>query len=255
LRGFLNAVKFVAAVQDLNGVQGKLMGITERREREREHVRVQIVEAARDLLSEGGLNALSMRGIAERIEYSPATIYLYFRDKDELIRDVVHAGFELMGDYVQQEVSLLGGQVADPLARFGAMGRAYVRFALENTSYFRVMFELPGVAQVDCPADVEPAHSDAGFARVVETLTEASAMGALGIPDPRRAAVIGWGLMHGLTSLFLSGHLTKVATTPEEFLELIEEAKGAMYAGIRATPAAKPIAPAASARSRRGRTR
>ncbi|MEX0893041.1 MAG: helix-turn-helix domain-containing protein, partial [Gemmatimonadota bacterium] len=58
------------------------MGIAERREREREQVRTLIVEAARDILSAEGLEALSMRAIAERIEYSPATIYLYFKDKD-----------------------------------------------------------------------------------------------------------------------------------------------------------------------------
>ena len=54
------------------------------------------VEAARDIVSERGLDALSMRSIAERIEYSPATLYLYFRDKDELVHEVVRAGFALL---------------------------------------------------------------------------------------------------------------------------------------------------------------
>jgi AcrR family transcriptional regulator len=75
------------------------MGIAERREREKEALRTLIIEAARDILSEQGLDALSMRAIAERIEYSPATIYLYFRDKDELIREVVCAGFERLHEF------------------------------------------------------------------------------------------------------------------------------------------------------------
>jgi AcrR family transcriptional regulator len=66
------------------------------REREREQLRHDIVTAARDLLLEQGLSGLSMRSIADRIEYSPATIYLYFKDKDELVGEVVHTGFELM---------------------------------------------------------------------------------------------------------------------------------------------------------------
>ena len=57
------------------------MGVTERRERERQAVRQEILDAARALFIEEGYEKTSMRKIAEKIEYSPTTIYLYFKDK------------------------------------------------------------------------------------------------------------------------------------------------------------------------------
>ena len=194
------------------------MGIAERREREREQLRQRILEAARDLLSEQGLAGLSMRGIAERIEYSAATIYLYYKDKDELIHDVVHAGFAVMHEYTRAELALLG-ETANAAEQYAAMGRAYARFALENTAYFRVMFELPGAAHFereDC-AERDPSQPD-GFEVVVDLIERATAEGSMRVADARRAALIGWGLVHGLTSLYLSGNLMDRVTSNEEFM-------------------------------------
>src|SRR5690554_886786 len=99
------------------------MGIAERRGRDREALRTRIVEAARDIVSEAGLDALSMRSIAERIEYSPGTIYLYFRDKNELLGEVIHAGFERMGEYIESEFQSLGAD-SSPTMQHRALGRA-----------------------------------------------------------------------------------------------------------------------------------
>ena len=64
------------------------MGISERRERDRQAVRSKILDAARDLFAAEGYDAVTMRRIAEAIEYSPTTIYLHFKDKDALIREL-----------------------------------------------------------------------------------------------------------------------------------------------------------------------
>jgi AcrR family transcriptional regulator len=206
------------------------MGITERREREREALRQRIVEAARDLLSEHGLAALSMRAIAERIEYSPATIYLYFRDKDELVLQVVQAGFERLREYTSDELKQIS-ETADAADQYAATGRAYVRFALDNTAYFRVMFELPGSPKLDCPEVTDPSGDPDAFERVVARLEQAQRDGLVTVPDVRKAAVIGWGLVHGLTSLYLSGHLHQELESSEEFMALIEEAMRSLYRG------------------------
>jgi AcrR family transcriptional regulator len=211
------------------------MGIAERREREREALRTQIVEAARDILSEQGLDALSMRAIAERIEYSPATIYLYFRDKPELIHEVVREGFKRMAACTQAEID--AARADGPLAEYGAMGRAYARFALENTAYFRVMFELPAVAQMDCecpgPEDGVAATDEPSFEPVVQVIQRAVDQGLIVVEDAFRGAVIGWGLVHGLTSLFLSGHLRDAVQSQEQFLALIDGAQKSLYHGWR----------------------
>lgn len=206
------------------------MGVAERREREREQLRQQIVDAARDLLLEQGLAGLSMRAIAERIEYSPATIYIYFKDKEELVREVVHTGFELMGVTVAAELER-AGETASAREQYGAMGRAYARFAIENPAYFRVMFELPATAELSCvePAPGSPADFDAAVGMVARAVAE----GDIGPVDPRRTALFGWGLIHGLTTLYLAGHLVGEVRTPEEFTELIEDAMRSIYAGWR----------------------
>ena len=209
------------------------MGTAERREREREHVRTLILEAARDLLSEEGLSALSMRAIAERIEYSPGTIYLYFRDKDELIAQVVEEGFERLRESVERELSALA-ETANAAEQYGAIGRAYVRFALENTAYFRVMFELPGSARFECTR--EEREAEAGpkvFDSVVETIERAGREGSFRVADARRAALIGWGMVHGLVSLYVGRHMVPDVASNEEFLVLVEEAMRSIDTGWR----------------------
>jgi AcrR family transcriptional regulator len=208
------------------------VGVAERREREREQLRQHVIEAARDLLLEQGLSGLSMRSIAERIEYSPATIYLYFEDKEELVREVVRTGFERMSAVVMEEMGACAGSGA--AEQYGAMGRAYAKFALGNPSYFRVMFELPGKPEVEC---VPQEGGAVGFEAAESLVRRAVEEGGFGAVDPRRTAVVGWGLIHGLTSLYLSGHLGGEVAGPEEFLELIEDAMHTMYAGwAPATP-------------------
>ncbi|CAN5796952.1 TetR/AcrR family transcriptional regulator [soil metagenome] len=210
------------------------MGISERREREKEALRTRIIEAARDIVSEEGVEALSMRAIAERIEYSAGTIYLYFRDKEELVREVVREGFHRMGLCVQQEMeeSAPGG---NPALQHRCLGRAYVKFALENTAYFRVMFELPGVPRMECPSDCESqAHEfadESGWAATVATVQGAMDAGLISIPDAQEGAIISWGLVHGLTSLYLSGHLGRAIGTHDEFLQLVERAMDSLGEG------------------------
>jgi AcrR family transcriptional regulator len=212
------------------------MGIAERREREKEALRTLILEAARDILSEQGLDALSMRAIAERIEYSPATIYLYFRDKEELILEVVRAGFVRMGEYMREEVA---APVEEPKAveAYRAMGRAYARFALENTAYFRVMFELPSVPSLECHpcegVDVLAKRDEQSFEYAIHTLEEAITEGSVEMADARRGATVGWGLVHGLTSLYLGGHLVDMIGSHEELLDLVDEAQRSLYEGWR----------------------
>lgn len=204
------------------------MGTAERRERERESVRTAIVEATRDILSENGLGGLSMRAIADRIEYSPATIYLYFKDKDELVREVVLEAFETLTAYMRREVEALG-ETAGAGEQYSAMGRAYARFALDNTAYFRVMFELPPVPHMECPEPDAPG----GLEGVTATVQRAMDEGSIDAEDARRTAVLGWGLVHGLTSLYLTGRLTDVVSTNDEFVDLIEDAMRTMNAGTR----------------------
>jgi len=191
-------------------------------------------------VSERGLDGLSMRSIAERIEYSPATIYLYFKDKDELLRSVVEEGFERLGALMVAQIEA-AGPGAGVQEQYAATGRAYAIFALENTAYFRVMFELPTVAQMECPepcADGAPMTEEKGWGFIVGLVQRAIDAGVFHIPDALRGAVIGWGLVHGLTSLYVSGHFRDLVTSRDDFLNLVEEAMSSLHVGWRIPVAA-----------------
>src|SRR5438034_7537093 len=74
------------------------MGIKERHERDREAVHRAILDAARELFVSEGYQNISIRKIAERIEYSPAAIYGYFPSKDDIFFSLAEEGFRLLGD-------------------------------------------------------------------------------------------------------------------------------------------------------------
>ncbi len=204
---------------------------TAEREAQAVDLRQRIVEAARDIVSEEGLDGLSMRALAVRIGYSPATIYHHFHDKDELLRSVKEEGFKRLGETVASEMATAGGDGANGMSRLCATGRAYARFALENTGYFRAMFRMPAVAQLEgCPA---PGPGEE-VRYVGCPLDHTVAVEGVTMVNPERAGVMGWGMMHGLTSLYLSGHLAEHVESHEEFMELIESAIDVLRTGWKA---------------------
>jgi AcrR family transcriptional regulator len=112
------------------------MGIKERQERDREAVRRAILDAARDLFTTEGYRTVSIRKIAERIEYSPAAIYGYFPSKDDIFFALAEEGFRLLGDPAEcREAHALG-----PLERIRAIFWRLYRFSREHPQYFELMF-------------------------------------------------------------------------------------------------------------------
>ena len=119
------------------------MGIKERQDRERQAVRQAILDAARDLFLSEGYRNVSIRKIAERIEYSPAAIYSYFPSKDEIFFALSEEGFRRLNDKV---VSGLGRD--DPLDELRASWWAYYEFSKEDREFFELMFVDRTVPQI-----------------------------------------------------------------------------------------------------------
>src|SRR3954468_20456162 len=115
------------------------MGIKERQERDREAVRRSILDAARELFMAEGFQNVSIRKIAERIEYSPAAIYGYFPSKDDIFFSLAEEGFRLLGDprAVRQDPELVD---APPLDRVRAVFWRLYEFRREQPQYFALMF-------------------------------------------------------------------------------------------------------------------
>lgn len=111
------------------------MGVKERIEREKLETREKIIEAARELFVEKGYEGVSMRQIANKIEYTPTTIYGHFQDKEQLFLEICHQ------DFAKLATSFLKvAKIADPIERLRKLGQAYVEFGLENPNHYRTMF-------------------------------------------------------------------------------------------------------------------
>ncbi len=114
------------------------MGIKERHERDREAVQRSILDAARDLFVSDGYNNVSIRKIAERIEYSPAAIYSYFPGKDDIFFALAEEGFRLLGDPALNQDAAI--PALSPLEQLRGIFRHFYRFSAEHPEYFSLMF-------------------------------------------------------------------------------------------------------------------
>ncbi|PRY03588.1 TetR/AcrR family transcriptional regulator [Paraburkholderia sp. BL25I1N1] len=111
------------------------MGIAERKNRQKQALRERILDAARRIVMREGFAALSMRKIADAIEYSPATLYLHFASRDEIAQALCAEGYAQL---LQTFVPLAG--IADPVERLKALGRAYVAFGVAHPETYRLIF-------------------------------------------------------------------------------------------------------------------
>src|SRR5215204_1262423 len=128
------------------------MGVKERREREKEGLRQEILDAARELFVREGYDAVSMRKIAEKIEYSPTTIYLHFRDKSELFDCLSTEAFGKLLAKLQSIGCETPSQDPVECLRLGLL--SYVEFGLENPDHYKITFLMdqraPGRREVGC---------------------------------------------------------------------------------------------------------
>lgn len=114
------------------------MGITERKQRQREEVRTGILEAAWKLVNEEGWHALSIRKIADAIEYSVPVVYDHFENKDAIIAEFNKKGFEALGN----ELRDVRSRYKEPEEQLEAIGTGYWGFAFRNRQYYQLMFSL-----------------------------------------------------------------------------------------------------------------
>ena len=177
-------------------------------------VETAILEAARDLLAEGGVAGLSMRQVADRVGVTATAIYHYFDGKQAIVNRVVLSAFERFGAYLK---AAMAPHPVGSVERLQALGEAYIRFAFENDAYFRVIFSI----QPKNKADLTELPDGGGYNLLRDAVAEAVAAGTLrrcfdddaaeGSQPPSMAEHIDnvsmylWSLAHGIITLTLSG--------------------------------------------------
>ena len=172
------------------------MTIATRKERQKEELRTKILQSAKALFIEKSYHETSIRNIAERIDYSPTTIYLYFKDKDDVFYALHQEGFALLNQYFKPLAF-----VEDPYQRLKAVMKAYIRFALENREFYDLMFinRAPMNALDDkCDEWDEGKHS---FQALVNTVTQCIGKGYFNGMEPETLSFTLWAMVHGICSL------------------------------------------------------
>lgn len=180
------------------------MGIIERKERDKQEMRLKILETAQQIFIEEGFEKASIRAIADRIEYSPATIYLYFKDKNELFFAVHETGFEKL---ILEMTTAIEG-ITDPIEELRARGFAYMKFAFQNPEMYDLMFIQNAPMESMKESDIWACGHQC-FMLLFETIQRCIDTNVIRIKDLHIAAMSIWSFMHGLVSLKIRNRFQK----------------------------------------------
>jgi AcrR family transcriptional regulator len=204
------------------------MGTSERKERQRATLQQQILNAAREITIRDGFAALTMRKIADAIEYAPGTIYLYFENRDQIAIQLCRQGYQELLECLQPTAT-----ISDPRDRLRAIASAYIDFGLTNTATYRLIFmedpKFTNAALAEVPIDSSDGAGMRSFQLLVTIFDDMKAERRLSIDaDSARLAEIFWTSLHGILSLKLT--FPGFLTTPSE--ELVTTMTDTFLAGL-----------------------
>ena len=194
------------------------MGSKERIHRLKENTKVNIINAAHEIVKEEGWQALSMRKIAEKIEYTAPMIYEYYTNKEGILLELTKKGYLLLGERMKEARD----KYETPEEQLDAIWLAYWNFAFEEKEYYQLMFGL-GIPTCETVSKI-PAMKD--FNEVITSSIVAMVPEGKPMPfDPFLKYQSFWSMLHGLVSINMTS-LTNVSGThpgheglPQQVLE------------------------------------
>jgi AcrR family transcriptional regulator len=202
-----------------------VMGSEQRRERDRQEMREAILRAAIKLFAEESFEKVTMRRIAEAIDYTPGTLYWYFKDKDEIVFALHQRGFEML--FARQVPTL---SIADPVERLRKLAEVYIDFALENPQYYDLMFINSATGRCIERDEGSWKAGEAAFGVLRETVRQVIESGRMrGTSDPDVAAYACWAAVHGIASLRIRN---RCGMLPEEDRERILREAAGLYSQL-----------------------
>ena len=204
------------------------MSVADRKAREKEALKNLILKGAKKLFIEKGIEQTTIRNIADEIDYSIGTVYVYFKDKNAILHDLHSIGFQELGGYFQELFS-----VEDPMERLRKMGFMYIKFALENSEMYDLMFNLKAPMEFLENSDNEDWDEGAAtFSLVKKTVDECINNGHFKGHNVEPLSFMVWSLVHGMCCLEIRQRINGVKfTNPDtilndgynEFLKIIDK--------------------------------
>ena len=195
-----------------------------RRKGHRGQVRKLLLDSAAAVFVEVGLEALSMRKVAERAGYTATTLYRYFEDKDELVFAMVSEGLAAFTAALREGRD--GGD--DPLSQIEGMGLAYVRFGLDHPTLYRLLFIQRPDFLGRPRGDVQTLRVES-FSLLREAVSHAMGTGAAAPGDAAAVSISLWAVVHGVASLAIT--MPGVSRTQAD--QMAAQAVGWCIQGIR----------------------
>lgn len=178
------------------------MSPTDRQVQEQAEVRAKIVDAARTLFLKHGIEAVSLRKIAESIGYTAPGLYTHFKDKGEILSEMCREDFASLAKVFNRLA-----KVKDPVERIYRIGQSYIKFASEHPDHYRFMFMTPQLDKLAPPtaddlATMNDPDQDA-YAFLFKTVEEAMAQGAFrkDLTDADLLTQTLWAGVHGVASI------------------------------------------------------
>lgn len=183
-----------------------------------------LVQTALEMVDCEGIEKITLRELAQRLGTSRSAIYRHFKNKEELMKQVILGGFDRLDADLEP---LFSNTSLTLLERFHAMGKAYIDFALAHPHLYRLLFGPSMSAQREevCVDEREDLHKllhgdssdevmhngqDNGFHQLVSLIILAQEENLFKKEDPVLIATSIWSLLHGLASLAIDGHLSVV---------------------------------------------
>lgn len=190
------------------------MGIKERRQRQRQQLREGILSAAREIASVEGWQAVTIRKIAGRIEYSPPVIYEHFGSKDEIFLELMRMGYAGQLEAVEAAASA----ASDPEEALLEMGHAWMDFAFRSPDLYQVMYGLGGVPFSAAETRKEGEKIAVPMVKAIEEILRKDGRK---VQDLEGKVMLLWATAHGLVALTMVG---RIPGGKEEARRLAEQA-------------------------------
>jgi AcrR family transcriptional regulator len=202
--------------------------------RHREEVRALMLAASREIVLAEGIDALTIRRVAKAIGYCGGSIYSYFDSREAIAMELVHEGFERLGAFIA-----LAQNVVDPVERLTAIGDAYLAFADQEPSWFRLIFMNQAKLSDELMAAALDRHGFKIYGFLVDAVRAMLKSSNVESVDPQEIAQLCWSTIHGIASL----RLTMPAFPFVEAKTLMAHSHAAMLARFGLRP---PLAQAAA---------
>ena len=174
------------------------MGITERRQRQKEEVKTSILDTAWQIVDREGWQALSIRKIAEAIEYSVPVIYDHFENKEAILHEFTLRGFRKLNEQLRGAKS----RFTDPGRQLEAMAYAYWQFAFENKEFYQLMF---GIGLPTCETAQRIPEINALGELIIGPIQDIIKLNSNTEADPQLKFHTFWSMLHGLVSINMTG--------------------------------------------------